>query len=257
VVGGGNVAMDCVRSSLRLNKPDVNLVYRRTKFEMPADHLEVKEAEEELVNFHYLTNPINIIAENNKVVGVECVKMELGEEDESGRRRPVPIEGSQFILDCDIVVSAIGQTIDLLLLNSIDDISTTLWNTISVNEFTKQTNHPSIFSSGDCEMGPTTLIAACASGYAAAVNINKFINGETLGPVDDDHFNNFFRQVKLFDPDEEIGIPGGKQRCKINMLPPETRKKSFNEVEKGFTNEEAMTEASRCLKCYRIVTIAL
>ena len=141
VIGGGNVAIDCVRCSFRVNKPDVNLVYRRTKNEMPADHVEITDAEEEKVVFHYLTNPTKIIAENSKVVGLECIKMELGEPDESGRRRPVPVEGSEFIIKCDIVVPAIGQTIDLSLLESMDDISTTRWSTIDVNEFTKQSNH--------------------------------------------------------------------------------------------------------------------
>jgi len=218
VVGGGNVAIDCVRCSFRINKPDVNLVYRRTKNEMPADHVEIKEAEEEKVIFHYLTNPVKIIAENEKVVGVECIKMQLGEPDESGRRRPVPIKDSEFIIDCDIVVPAIGQAIDLSLLEGQTNISITRWSTIGVDEITKQTSCQKIFSAGDCETGPTSLIKACASGYSASVNMDKLINGVPLGPVDDDLFNTFFTSVKLFDPNEYTGMPGGRERYELEML---------------------------------------
>ncbi len=257
VVGGGNVAIDCVRCSFRINKSDVNLVYRRTKNEMPADHEEIRDAEEENVIFHYLTNPTKIIAENGKVTGVECIKMELAEPDESGRRRPVPIKNSEFIIDCDIVVPAIGQSIDLSLLEGMDCISTTRWSTISVDEITKQTSCPKIFSAGDCETGPTALITACASGYSAAVNIDKLINGITLGPVENDMFNKFFSSVKLYDPNEYIGIPGGRERYELEMLSPESRKTNFDEVEKGFSLVQAMAEADRCLRCYRVATLAV
>ncbi len=257
VVGGGNVAIDCVRCSFRVNKPDVNLVYRRTKNEMPADHVEITDAEEEKVNFHYLTNPTKIIAENNKVVGVECIKMELGEPDESGRRRPVPVEGSEFIIECDIVVPAIGQTIDLSLLEGRDDIKITRWSTVDVNEITKQSTHPKIFSVGDCETGPGALITACASGCKAADNIDKMINGLKLEPVENDHFEKLLSTVKVFDPNENIGFLGGRKGHELEMLPPDTRKTTFDEVEKGFSAKEAMDEADRCLRCYRMVTIAV
>jgi formate dehydrogenase beta subunit len=257
VIGGGNVAIDCVRSSFRINKPDVNLVYRRTKNEMPADHVEITDAEEEKVVFHYLTNPTKVIAENGKVVGLECIKMELGEPDESGRRRPVPVEGSEFIIKCDIVVPAIGQTIDLSLLESMDDISTTRWSTIDVNEFTKQSNQPKVFSVGDCETGPGALITACASGCKAADNIDKMINDIKLKPVEDDHFDKLLSTVKVFDPNEKIGLLGGRKGHGLEMLPPETRKTTFDEVENGFSTKDAMDEADRCLRCYRVTTVAI
>jgi formate dehydrogenase beta subunit len=111
VVGGGNVAMDCVRSSFRVGKPDVHLVYRRTKKEMPADPVEIHEAEEEGVEFHYLCNPSRILEKEGKVVGVECIRMELGEPDASGRRRPVPVPGSEFVIETDILIPAIGQAV--------------------------------------------------------------------------------------------------------------------------------------------------
>ena len=116
VVGGGNVAIDCVRSSFRIGKEDVNLVYRRTIKEMPADPVEIQDAEEEKVKFHYLCNPTRIIAPAGKVVGVECIRMELGEPDASGRRRPVPVPGSEFVIETDILIPAIGQKVDLSFL---------------------------------------------------------------------------------------------------------------------------------------------
>ncbi len=113
VVGGGNVAMDCVRSARRLGFDDVNLVYRRTEKEMPADRVEIDESKEEGIHFHTLVNPVKIIAQNGRVTGVECVRMALGEPDASGRRRPVPQEGSNFVIDCDAVVLAIGQACEI------------------------------------------------------------------------------------------------------------------------------------------------
>ncbi|MCD6150216.1 MAG: FAD-dependent oxidoreductase, partial [Deltaproteobacteria bacterium] len=233
VVGGGNVAIDCVRCSFRINKPDVNLVYRRTRNEMPADEVEIHDAEEEKVTFHYLTQPIKVIAEKGKVVGLQCIKMQLGEPDESGRRRPEPVEDSEFIIDCDIVVPAIGQTIDLSMLEGIDKVETTRWNTIVVNEFTKQTENPKIFCAGDCQTSPGALITACAGGRTAAINIDKLINGLTLEAAEDDYFDKLFDAVKVYDPAEDIGFLGGRSRYQLEMLPPDTRKWTFDEVEKG------------------------
>jgi formate dehydrogenase beta subunit len=257
VVGGGNVAIDCVRCSSRIGKTDVNLVYRRTRNEMPADEVEIVDAEEEKIKFHFLTTPVRIIQENNKVVGLECIRMELGEPDASGRRRPVPIEGSEYVIDCDIAVPAIGQRVDLSLLEGMEDIETTRWNTLSVDEFTKQTSRPKIFTAGDCETGPDALITACAGGRRAAYNIDRLINGLPIEYTDDDYFDQLFRKVKLYDPEEDTGIPGGQKRKHLEMLPPDTRKYTFDEVEKGFTTEEAMTEAYRCLRCYRVGTVAV
>ena len=255
VIGGGNVAIDCVRCSFRVAKDDVNLIYRRTKNEMPADDVEIHDAEEEKVNFHYLTHPVKILAENGKVVGLRCVKMELGEPDESGRRRPQPIEGSEFVIDCDIVVPAIGQTMDLSLLEGRDDVKVTRWKTIVVDEVTKQSDHPKIFSGGDCETGPGALITACAGGRTAAFNIDKLINGEALDYTDDDYFDKFFSKVKVFDPAEDIGFLGGRERKELEMLDPDTRKFTNDEVEQGFSINDAMAEADRCLRCYRVATV--
>ena len=251
------MAIDCVRCSFRINKKDVNLVYRRTKNEMPADDVEIRDAEEEKVTFHYLTNPTRIIEKDGTVVAVECIRMELGEPDDSGRRRPVPIEGSEFILDCDIVVPAIGQQIDLSLLEGMDDIKTTSWQTIVVNEVTKQTDRPKIFSAGDCETSPDALITACAGGRKAAISIDRMINGLSLDLSDEDYFDTLFKAVKVFDPQEKTGFLGGCEQHHPEMLDPETRKYTFDEVEKGFSPQEAKAEADRCLRCYRIAMVAV
>jgi formate dehydrogenase beta subunit len=255
VVGGGNVAIDCVRCSFRVGKKDVNLVYRRTKNEMPADDVEIHDAEEEKVNFHFLTQPIKILAKDGKVVGLECVRMELGEPDESGRRRPVPVEGSNFVIDCDIVVPAIGQTMDLSLLEDRDDVKTTRWKTLVVDEVTKQSDNPKIFSAGDCETGPGALITACAGGRKAALNIDRMINGESLDYTLEDYFDQLFKKVKVYDPAEDIGFLGGRPRYQLKMLDPETRKFTNDEVEQGFSRLEAVAEADRCLRCYRVATV--
>jgi formate dehydrogenase beta subunit len=257
VIGGGNVAIDCVRCSFRIGKQEVHLVYRRTRKEMPADEVEIRDAEEEKVEFHFLTTPVRILEENGKVVGLECIRMKLGEPDDSGRRRPVPIEGSEFVFECDTVVPAIGQRIDLSLLEGVDDVETTRWNTIAVDEVTKQSSNPKIFSAGDCETGPGALITACAGGRKAARSIDRLINQKPINYTKEDHFDQLFRTFKVYDPQEDIGIPDRRPRKHLAMLPPETRKKTFDEVEKGFTNPEAIAEASRCLRCYRVATVAV
>ncbi len=257
VIGGGNVAIDCVRCSLRTGKEDIHLVYRRTRNEMPADDAEIHDAEEEQVQFHFLTAPVRILAEDGKVVGLECIKMELGEPDAGGRPRPVPIEGSEFVFDCDTIVSAIGQQVDLTLLAGMDDVQTTKWNTIVVDEYTKQSNCSKIFFAGDCETGPDALITACAGGRRAAHSIDRFINRQTLEYDDNHYFDKLFETVKVYDPDEEILKVESKQRFQPSMLPADTRKSTFDEVEQGLSAQEAVAEAERCLRCYQVATIAV
>lgn len=257
VIGGGNVAIDCVRCSFRIQKEDVHIVYRRTRNEMPADEVEIRDAEEEAVQFHFLTAPLRIKAENNKVVGLECLRMKLGEPDQSGRRRPVPIEGSEFVFDCDTIVPAIGQKIDLSLFAGLDGVKTTRWGTLVVDEVTKQSDRPKIFSAGDCETGPGALITACAGGMKAAHSIDRLINDLPLEYDEDDYFDRFFKTVRVYDPDEKIKIKEERKRHHLAMLEPETRKFTFDEVEKGFSTPDAIAEAVRCLRCYRVATIAV
>jgi formate dehydrogenase beta subunit len=257
VVGGGNVAIDCVRCSFRINKKDVNLVYRRTRKEMPAEDVEIHDAEEEGVAFHFLTTPVRVVAEKGKVVGLECLRMKLGEPDASGRRRPVPVEGSEFVMPCDIAVPAIGQQVNLALLEGLSDIEVTRWHTIVVNDVTKQTSRPKIFSAGDCETGPNALITGCAGARKAAISIDRLINGLPLDPEEEDCFDQLFKKVKVYDGQENTGLIGGRSRCHLKMLPPESRKFTFDEVEEGYSVPEAMAEADRCLRCYSVVTVAV
>jgi len=257
VIGGGNVAVDCVRSSFRIGKQDVHLVYRRTRNEMPADYAEIQDAEEEKVNFHFLTAPVRILAEDGKVVGLECLKMALGETDDSGRPRPLPVEGSEFVFECDMVVAAIGQRVNLSLLEGVDEIQTTKWNTVVVNEFTKQSDHPKLFFAGDCETGPDALITACAGGRMAADNIDRFINNLPLEYNDSYYFDRLFKSVKVYNPEEEIKRVESRPRIKSAILPVESRKSKFDEVEQGLTAQEAVAEAERCLRCYQVATIAI
>jgi len=256
-IGGGNVAIDCVRCAFRIGKEDVNLVYRRTRKEMPADEVEIVDAEEEDVQFHFLTTPVRILEENGVVTGLECIRMKLGEPDKSGRRRPVPIEGSEFVFDCDTVVPAIGQRTDMSLLEGVEGIETTAWGTIVVDEVTKQSSHKKIFSAGDCETGPGALITACAGGKRAAASIDCLINGQPITPDRNEWFDKLFEKVRLFNKDEKMPMLGGQERKHLEMLPPKTRKFTFDEVEKGFPNTDAIAEARRCLRCYRVATVAV
>ena len=257
VIGGGNVAIDCVRSSFRIKKEDVHLVYRRTRNEMPADEVEIRDAEEEKVQFNFLTTPVRIIAENDRVVGLECIRMKLGAPDKSGRRRPVPIEGSEFTFDCDTVVPAIGQRVDLSLLEGMEGVETTAWKTFIVDDVTKQTSRPKLFSAGDCETGPDALITACAGGRKAAQSIDRLINGQPLEYTREDDFHRFFKDVKVYDQEEVLGDIGMTRQTHLEMLPPETRKTTFDEVEKGFSTPQAIAEAKRCLRCYRVSVVAV
>jgi formate dehydrogenase beta subunit len=257
VVGGGNVAIDCVRSSFRIGKTDVNLVYRRTKKEMPADPVEVHDAEEEGVKFHYLCNPVRIVAKDNKVVGVECIRMELGEPDESGRRRPIPIKGSEFFIETDILIPAIGQAIDLSFLEEKDGIKTTRRSTIAVDEKTFMTSRPGIFSAGDCVTGPDVLVRAAGHGKRAAEKIDLFLRGMEVKETEEERLEALIEQIKVYNKEEKIGILGGQKRAVLKMLPPETRKWVFDEVEKGFSISEAQKEAERCLRCVRIGLFAI
>jgi formate dehydrogenase beta subunit len=257
VIGGGNVAIDCVRCSFRIQKEDVHLVYRRTRNEMPADEVEIVDAEEEKVQFHFLTTPVRILEENGKVVGLECIQMKLGAPDDSGRRRPVPIEGSEFVFDCDTVVPAIGQRVDLSLLEGVEGVETTPWNTIIVDEVTKQTSRPKLFSAGDCETGPGALIGACDGGKKAAESIDKVINEKPLEYESDDYFDKLFKSVKLYDDEEDLGDINQQPRKTLKMMEPEERKFVFDEVEEGFSTPDAIAEAGRCLRCYRVAMVAV
>lgn len=257
VVGGGNVAIDCVRTSFRIGKTDVNLVYRRSRAEMPADPVEVKDAEEEGVKFHFLCNPVRILEKDGKVVGLELIRMELGEPDESGRRRPVPVPGSEFTIEADIVIPAIGQAIDLSFLDEKIGIEVTRRGTIFTDPDTFMTNVEGVFSAGDCVTGPDVLVRAAGNGRRAAQMIDLYLQGKELVPPVEEKFVTFYSNLKVFDSKEKVEVPGKLKRIHLKALDPETRKWTFEEVEKGYRSDEAIYEALRCLRCYRIGMVAI
>jgi len=257
VVGGGNVAIDCVRSSFRIGKADVNLVYRRTKKEMPADRVEIHDAEEEGVKFHYLCNPVRIVEKDGKVVGMECIRMELGEPDESGRRRPVPIKGSEFFIEADIAIPAIGQAIDLSFLEEKNGVKTTKRSTIAIQEGTFLTSRPGIFSAGDCVTGPDVLVRAAGHGKRAADKIDLYLRGMEVKESEEERLEATVEKIKVYNKNEKVGLPGGQKKAMLTLLPPDSRKWIFDEVEEGFSIPVAQKEAERCLRCVRVGLFAV
>ncbi|MFC1548505.1 NADPH-dependent glutamate synthase [Candidatus Omnitrophota bacterium] len=179
VVGAGNVAMDSARSALRLGSEKVYIVYRRTEKEMPARIDEIHHAEQEGIEFHLLTTPVEIIGdENGEVKKLICLKNELGEPDSSGRRRPVPIKGSEFEMEMDTVVIAIGNSPNPVLINTIKDLKIGKWGNIEADEETGQTNIEDIFAGGDIVTGSATVIAAMGAGKHAARAIDKYLKSK-------------------------------------------------------------------------------
>lgn len=257
VIGGGNVAMDCVRSALRMGFEDVNLIYRRTQAEMPADPQEIREAQQEGVKFHYLLAPVKIIASEGKVTGLECEKMELGAPDASGRRQPVPVKGSNFVIPCDAIVPAIGQTcvVDCVLPSEEVDISR--WKTLVVDEITGQTRQPWIFAGGDCVTGPATLIGALAAGKNAARFIAQYLETGACAPSDGDWLEKLIAKLGIFYFKEKMPFQDTTMKLHRSVLPPEERIKNFEEVEAGVKPAQAVKEAARCLRCFRIALAAV
>jgi NADPH-dependent glutamate synthase beta subunit-like oxidoreductase len=178
IIGGGNVAMDAARSSLRLGAKEVSVLYRRTRAEMPAADEEIEAAIEEGIKFEYLVAPKGVVKKDNKVAGIKCIRMELGEPDDSGRRRPVPIEGSEFVIELDMILPAIGQKADLSFLSDDNGIEQTRWGTIVTDPDTGATSREGVFSGGDCVTGPWIAIGAIADGKRSAVAIDNYLKGK-------------------------------------------------------------------------------
>ena len=173
VIGGGNVAVDAARVARRLGSESVAIVYRRTRQEMPAYAEEIEDALAEGIHIDYLTAPVRVVGGAGKVVGIECLRTELGPPDESGRRRPVPVAGSEFVIDCDAVIPAIGQRIDLGWAAGCEALKTTARGAIAVDPHTLQTSLPHVFAAGDAVSGPATAIEAVAAGHKAVVAIER------------------------------------------------------------------------------------
>ncbi len=244
VVGGGNTAIDCARSALRKGAK-VTILYRRTRKEMPAHEYEIEEALHEGVAIEYLAAPTKIESSGERL-SVTCIRMELGEPDASGRRRPVPVEGSEFVLTPTSVISAIGQHV---LPDAVKDlgIELTRRGTIVVDEKSFMTNREGIFACGDCQTGADIAVRAVGNGRKAAYGVKQYLQGEdvtgepvlfnsTMGPletVDESYFQSY---------DE-------KERIVMPCIPDEQRTTSFKEIETGFTSEKARREAERCMEC--------
>jgi NADPH-dependent glutamate synthase beta subunit-like oxidoreductase/NAD-dependent dihydropyrimidine dehydrogenase PreA subunit len=180
IVGGGNVAIDAARSALRLGAEAVTIIYRRSRVEMPASAWEVEDAEEEGIQFHFLANPIRILGQGGKVVGVECVRMELGEPDASGRRRPLPIEGSEFDMNMDMVVMALGTRPNPMVFTDSGGLERTRWGTVVADEETGKTTKDRVWAGGDIVTGAATVISAMGAGKRAAADMDRFLRGETV-----------------------------------------------------------------------------
>lgn len=175
IIGGGNVAIDSARTAKRLGASEVTILYRRTKDEMPANPYEIKEAEDEGIKIQFLVAPKRILGQNNHVHSIECLKMKLGEPDQTGRRAPLPIEGSEFTVQTDSVILAIGEAPDLSPFAK--EIEIDEGNTIAVEPYSTETSQPGVFAAGDCMSGPATLIEAILTGKKAAESIDQYLQG--------------------------------------------------------------------------------
>jgi heterodisulfide reductase subunit A len=244
VIGGGDVAIDAARCALRLGS-DVTLVYRRSREEMPAREEEIHEAEEEGVKIAYLTNPSKINGYGDgKVREMECIRMELGEPDETGRRRPVPIEGSEFLMDVDTVIRAIGQQSELGFLEG-SGVALER-DRIKVDEDGK-TSIEGVFAGGDIVTGPATVIDAIAGGRSAAEAIDAYLREEPVPGQEGEERKK--KEIGLEEVKARLLDLEEKERQRVSKLPLERRRISFEEIERGFTEEEAIEESKRCLRC--------
>jgi NADPH-dependent glutamate synthase beta subunit-like oxidoreductase len=238
VVGGGNVAVDIARSSLRKGAKSVKIIYRRTKKEMPAYAHEVEDALDEGVEMLFLTNPIRIIKDKDKLK-VECIKMELGKPDSSGRRRPIPIEGSEFILELDRLIFGIGQSCDAAGFG----VELNKKGRVVAEDETQETSKKGVYAGGDLVTGPQTVIWAVQGGRLAAKSIDRYLGGD--GIIDQQLYPND-------EADPYIGRDEGftdRKRAEITKIPVKERVPGFKQVELCLCGEDAKKEAQRCLKC--------
>ncbi|MCR4321599.1 MAG: FAD-dependent oxidoreductase [Candidatus Brocadiaceae bacterium] len=243
VIGGGFTAIDCARSSLRLGAKEASIIYRRTLEEMPAGEIEVSMAEEEGIKIHYLTSPVRIIGGHDKqATHLECIKNRLGETDDKGRRRPIPIEGSNFTLPVDTVIAAIGQSPDIGFLSERVGIEVNRWGMPVINPESFMTIRKGVFAGGDCVTGPRNVIEVVADGRKAARSIHKFLTGQEKQGYRFYHKD----QAPLSRmPDYEV-----TPRQKQDALPMKERWDLNSEVEMGLSKENTSREAGRCLLCH-------
>ena len=243
VVGGGFTAIDCARSSLRLGAREVFIIYRRTLKEMPAGELEVNMAEEEAIKILYLTSPIKILGDvGSNVKAIECIKNKLGEPDASGRRRPEPIPGSEFILPLDMVIAAIGQAPDAGFVTEKSGIEFTKWGTVIVDPESFTTSKEGVFAGGDFITGPRNAIEVIGDGRMAARAIDKYLSGGKE--------RRFEYTLMEKDPVRKVSGYEAIPRQEQDSVEMGERWEIEKEVELGFSKENAAKEADRCLLCH-------
>ncbi|RLB89991.1 MAG: pyridine nucleotide-disulfide oxidoreductase, partial [Deltaproteobacteria bacterium] len=251
IVGGGNVAIDAARCAKRTGDCDVSIIYRRTRQEMPALGEEIIGALDEKINIMPLTTPVKIITQEGCVVGVECIKNQLGEMDASGRRRPVMIPGSEFIVACDTLIPAIGQSCDLSWADTMPGLEITEYNRIKTHPETLQTSLETVFAGGDMVTGPATVIEAIAQGRKAALGIDTYIKRietDRGAPVSVHDTGIGTGKTKENYSDIPLNIEVEERVC-VQSVDPEQRVLSFTEVEATLTEDAAIREADRCLNC--------
>jgi heterodisulfide reductase subunit A-like polyferredoxin len=243
VIGGGHSALDGARVALRLGAEEVNIIYRRSRAEMLAEPEEVEEAEKEGVKIHFLVAPLRITAEKGKVSGIECIRTRLTEPDTTGRRKPIPVQGSEFFIEADHIIPAIGQEPDLDFLGENHDLEVSKWGLLVVNPETLQTNKPGIFAGGDVITGPATVIEAVDAGKRAARYIAKYLQGEELPTEwhEEPPMSTNWAEI----PEDEPT----RHRMRVPTLPVEERLSCFDEVTVLAGEKEAKEEAGRCLNC--------
>jgi heterodisulfide reductase subunit A len=252
VIGGGNCGIDAARTALREGADEVTVVYRRTRVEMPCEEHEAFDAEAEGIDIMFLKAPVEVLGAKGKVTGLRCVDMELGEPDDTGRRRPMPVDGSEHDLQFDMVLSAIGQRADLDYLElGVGEISVSPWGTLDVDTETYQTNVPGVFAGGDAVTGPATVVAAMGAGKRAGEAIHKYLRRMPLedfsthmAPAEIERHED--RPHRYSAPYDEIPK---EPRQEMPKLEAEARLRGWDEVEQGFTEEQAVAEAKRCLNC--------
>lgn len=256
VGGGGNTAIDCARTALRLGVKEVRILYRRTRAEMPANQTEIHEAEQEGVAIDFLVAPVRVLTAGDRLTALECIRMELGEPDAGGRRAPKPVRGSEFVIDCDFVLSAIGQ--NTLVPELIDGrvpeflpmgevLNLTRWQTIQTEDRTGETSVEGVFAGGDVVTGAATAIEAIVAGRKAAHAIHTYLaEGKARPePIEFNSRKDAFRKITL----DDLRTRETSKRRPMPVLPAEERVRSFDEVEQGYTPEDVAAEARRCLEC--------
>ncbi len=253
VIGGGNTAIDCVRTLIRLGAESVSIVYRRTRAEMPANLVEIEAAEHEGVQFHFLAAPVRVIGDDQgRVTGLEYLKMKLGEPDASGRRRPVPVEGSETVMDVDLLVTAIGQGPDMGFAEadagSSEALAITRHKTVEADAEILQSNIPYVFAAGDCYTGASLVVEAIGGGRRAARAIHLYLNGQPVTPVPNSLRKKHIPE-SIFETVEEVGH---KTRTPMPELEVAERIRSFAESDLVISEESAAYESRRCLDCCRI-----